>query len=292
MPDGEYILISTGGVSYGIPVRPPVPAYAGAAAIIAAVQENYNRDVAAFIDHRDLSNHIKKLLLDAVPLDYLDELAHPDFGFSNVTPKQMLDHLVATYGGITPKDLQDNLQQIKAPWNPDTPIETVFRNGTFCRTFAAEGNDPISDTAYVRILVEIFEASGVLEKTVEDWERQPLADQTLANAIIHFKAGNKFRLIKEAKTAKNALEAHQAFTKTVADDSKAAPKSVGLDGWHYCHTHGICKHPGTNCPAPKEGHKKEATMSNRMGGKNNLMSRRPRNPRNNQENETPNNNNA
>jgi len=295
MPNAEYILISTGGAAYGIPVRPQVPAFAGAAAVIAAIQEDYRRAQETYHTHRDLSNQIKKLILDAVPLDYLSELAHPTMGYSSVTPSQMLEHLVTNYGGITAKDLRDNMERLKTPWNPDTPIESVFTNGTFCRNFANEGNNPISDETYVLILVDIFEASGVLEKAIEDWEAKPVADQTLANAIPHFKTGNRLRLIKEAKTAKNTLAANQAISNQAIDQKLATKETgtltgAGLKGWDYCYTHGICKHSGCACPSPKEGHKKEATMNNRMGGTNNLKPRKTKKAGGGggQENEPPN----
>lgn len=35
---------------------------------------------------------------------------------------------------------------------------------------------------------------------------------------------------------------------------------------HYCWTHGWCRHNGTDCSTKAEGHKPEATKSNRMGG--------------------------
>jgi hypothetical protein len=50
------------------------------------------------------------------------------------------------------------------------------------------------------------------------------------------------------------------------------PKAQGLvDGIpvSYCHTHGITKnlrHTSASCTRPKEGHKKEATLDNKMGG--------------------------
>ena len=34
----------------------------------------------------------------------------------------------------------------------------------------------------------------------------------------------------------------------------------------YCWTHGACAHNGSECNYPKEGHKKDATFSNRMEG--------------------------
>jgi hypothetical protein len=81
-------------------------------------------------------------------------------------PEQLLIHLVESYGHITARELEKNLKRIAAPWNPDTPIETVFATGTSCRKFAVEGNHPISDAVYVRILVKIITNSGVFERAV------------------------------------------------------------------------------------------------------------------------------
>jgi hypothetical protein len=288
MPAAEYIAISNGGVPYDIPVRPPMPVFQGTAAVIATTQANYERETATYTTHRDLSTHIKQLILTAVPKIYLDALSHPDFGYANVSPRQLLTHLVTTCGQITTMDLRDNLQRIKSPWNPDLPIETVFSNGTFCRRFAAEGGDPISDPAYVRILVDIFDASGVLPKAVEDWEHKPQADQTVDNAVTHFTRSNTYRMTREAKTTKTVLEANQATAKG-PDNKPLVYDDSGMEGWFYCHSHGICKHHRLACPAPKAGHNNAAVMSNRMGGLNNLKSnRRPRpNNRNTDNSSTP-----
>jgi hypothetical protein len=48
------------------------------------------------------------------------------------------------------------MKHLTAEWDPDTPIENVFTNGNFCREFAEEGDDEISDATYTRILVDIF----------------------------------------------------------------------------------------------------------------------------------------
>ena len=55
MPTAEYTLISTGGAPYVMPLRPPVPHYVGAAAIIAALQENYRATMESYVEYRDLS---------------------------------------------------------------------------------------------------------------------------------------------------------------------------------------------------------------------------------------------
>ena len=37
----------------------------------------------------------------------------------------------------------------------------------------------------------------------------------------------------------------------------------------YCWTHGWCAHNGTQCQAPADGHKIQATLANKLGGSNN-----------------------
>ena len=40
--------------------------------------------------------------------------------------------------------------------------------------------------------------------------------------------------------------------------------------WTYCWTHGITKHSSRQCKRQSEGHQREATMSNRLGGNDHL----------------------
>jgi hypothetical protein len=60
MPNEEYVLISNGGTPYVAAAGPPqVPAYAGAAAVVAIIQANYHQEVKRYEEYQDLSSHIK-----------------------------------------------------------------------------------------------------------------------------------------------------------------------------------------------------------------------------------------
>jgi hypothetical protein len=61
-----------------------------------------------------------------------------------------LSDVVKQYGTISPKDIEDNLAKLNAPWNPDTPIDIVFAtNGDECRRFARDAKDPITNPTYL-----------------------------------------------------------------------------------------------------------------------------------------------
>jgi hypothetical protein len=128
-----------------------------------------------------------------------------------------------------------------------------------------------------------------MKKAVEDWENKDLAAKTVDSCTEHFKKANKRRLLNLQETAQEMLAANSAKPPTYVPTTRptnttnTTPTSgtgTGLEGWKYCHTHGICKHSGDSCPAPSPNHIKEATLSNRRGGCTRIVGVRIQRPRN------------
>ena len=255
MPNIEYIAISHEGEAYAIPDRPDIPDYAALddAGRSAATIE-YKTEMRTYNEATALADYLTTLIIQAVPPIYIGVLSDDTHGFGEVTPGQLLTHLMETYGKISKKAMAANLKSVSAPWDPDTPIEHVFTHGKSCRQFAAEGGDPITDAAYIRILAETFTKSGVLDKAVDDWEDLEEDDQTVAALMAHFTKADNNRRDKNSGL-KGALSANSAIT------NGAIPKT-----WTYCWSHGLCTHTGVNCPTPATNHNKAATLDNLMGG--------------------------
>jgi phytoene dehydrogenase-like protein len=168
MPQAEYTAMAVGNAPYVHPQPPVPPQYVGAAAVKAQILADYSHLKEKYNEYVELSTQIKAQMIQAVPPLYLEQLNDEQVGFTNGTPQHIMEHLMATFGEITEIDLENNLQDIKAPWNPDTPIHSVFARGTKCHNFASKGGDPISEATYTRILVDIFYKSGVLETAIDD----------------------------------------------------------------------------------------------------------------------------
>lgn len=281
MPHTEYMKLS--GVAYVTPTKPEIPNYTNVPEEQRrAYRDWYIEQGQAYNEYRALESHLKSLVIAAVPDIYICELQDVQVGYANVTIPAMLNHLFNDHGKIEPKHLEANLEQINTPWNPDEQIQTVFNNGNICRQFAEEGGDKITDSAYIRILVKIFRKSGVLTKAVTDWEEKDETEHTVENAIKHFKRANIVRLTNDAAT-KDILSANQAVqAPTHPANTTTSQKPSEIKGWSYCWTHGLGpgKHSSTNCQHPKEGHQKEATLSNRLGGSNIIREPGPRRPYN------------
>jgi hypothetical protein len=290
MPTERYTEISTGATEYIFPTAPEIPAYSSTNAIRERQLSQYRKDIKEYEAAQALRNQLKALLLRAIPESYREVLADPDLGYVNVTPQDILQHMIKNYGQITEQDLSHNLKALETPWDPETTITTVFINGNRCRKFAREGEDPITDKTYIRALVTIFRNSGVLEDAIKDWDKLPPDRKTVDYAIQHFTQADKLRReaqqhLKDALTA-NAAWHTPAPAPTVPSGTALLtgqpqlppPPSPRIEGWGYCWSHGVSKHDGYTCLRPHAGHIKEATISNRQGGVWNV-SRGPAEPR-------------
>jgi hypothetical protein len=53
---------------------------------------------------------------------YLDILNDDTLGFANITAREILDHLFLTYG-----NLEYDFEQMRKAWDPQQPVETLFK---------------------------------------------------------------------------------------------------------------------------------------------------------------------
>jgi len=273
MADADYLAKLT-GFQYVIPPRPGYPALGGMnqnARAMALIE--YKEDLRLYTEVQTLITVIKKQMLKAIPHVYLKELEDDMHGFAHLTPLQVLQHMKTTYGSITPQDLEHNLKELEAPWDPATPLETLFANGIKCRQLAQAGGDPISDQTYIRKIIQVLTDSGVFTQAIHEWNIKPLADKTVANLRIHFYLADKERRLND-KSTKATLQAHATqqpkTTKQPTSNSDTTTR-------YYCWTHGLglnANHTSATCTNPAAGHIKHATLQDMQGG-NNTIRRKP-----------------
>ena len=167
-----------------------------------------------------------------------------------------------------------------APWDPTGPTVTVFTQANKCRQLAEAGGDAISDATSVRLCLEAFEKSGVMGEAIKDWRKRPAADRTWANMPAHFQAANKERL-RTATASSTGYQTANAATSTEKQTKPAPAVTVENCKMYYCFSHGLGKNPehtSATCSNPREGHKKEATADNMMGGINTIRRKRGEKP--------------
>jgi hypothetical protein len=214
-------------------------------------QVKFNASKAEWEAAHEFKRTMQKLIIQAVPRVHLLDFRCSMFGYSDIDPGEVLDYLIDTYGQITSEELAENLEKLKAPWNPDTPIKNAFANGELCRAFARDGAEPIPDRHYIHTMVNTFEQSGVLQQAVYAWRTIPDDERDVTTLKAHFTTADTIRR-KHPDTMQQVLSAN------LADGGTASPGRRKL----YCWTHGSCAHASADCRTPATGHNKTATIDN------------------------------
>lgn len=300
MPAADYL--ARAGQAFVIPIHPgdaPVHAAAATAAQITETNRQFAHDLNEFTLFTTVTEELKKQILIAVESRYLSMLEDPDFGFADITARDMLTHLKAEYGQITNEEIESNREKLSAAWSPDDPIEDLWLRIQESQRYAAAAGEPITDAAALRLTLPVFEQTGVFTSATEKWRDLPAAEWTLPNFKAHFTKANKERLRKlTAQTAgyhgANATTmmpthpapptAPAATVPTTAAAITAPNAAVRTDNgltMHYCWTHGLGKnraHTSATCNNKAEGHVDAATADNMMGGNDRIATRttRPR----------------
>jgi hypothetical protein len=140
---------------------------------------------------------LRNQLIEATPPTYLQTVKDPLLGFGQVSTLDILTHLRATYGTITPEELDKNNERMAAAWHPPTPIEDLFEQLRVGTEFATEGGDVPSAQAQVRLGYKLVFQTGLFNEGCRAWRILPPANHTFAVFQTHFKQWDRDRRLLE-----------------------------------------------------------------------------------------------
>jgi hypothetical protein len=58
---------------------------------------------------------------------YVEILSDDLVVFANTTSRDMLGHFFLSYGSITAVDIEQNFENMRKAWDPQQPVETLFK---------------------------------------------------------------------------------------------------------------------------------------------------------------------
>jgi hypothetical protein len=70
---------------------------------------------------------LKKQIITVFEPMYLEIINNDMVGFSSTTARDMLGHLFLSYGSITALYLEHNFENMCKAWDPQQPLETLFK---------------------------------------------------------------------------------------------------------------------------------------------------------------------
>ena len=95
-------------------------------------------------EYNDTDMAIKLLLMSEFRETYIRALQDRYVGYENVTTLEILTHLYTNYAKITLNNLQENVDEMKAPWDPNQPFETLVDQVYDGMDYKSARNNPYS----------------------------------------------------------------------------------------------------------------------------------------------------
>jgi hypothetical protein len=99
----------------------------GTAAQISAARHIWEEDVQTYRTYTSVQQALKKHIISVFEPMYLDILNNNMVGYTIISARDMLDHLFKTYGNITAVDLEINFEHMHRAWDPQQPVESLFK---------------------------------------------------------------------------------------------------------------------------------------------------------------------
>jgi hypothetical protein len=125
-------------VSPTAPRRAPVNTD-GTAAQISAACHIWEEDVQTYRTYTSVQQALKKQIISVFELMYLDVFNDNMVGFANISARDMLYNLFGTYGNITAVDLEINFEHMRRAWDPQQPVESLFKQIQDCADYSEAG---------------------------------------------------------------------------------------------------------------------------------------------------------
>jgi len=108
----------------------------------------------------------------------------------------MLNHLLTTYGPIMHAKLKCNCASITTIWTLDDPIKTLWECICKIQKIASAGNNPLTDTAIIKITYTMFKTTGMFTNSCDTWCVCPDANKMLIEFCCMSPAKSKLTTIQ------------------------------------------------------------------------------------------------
>jgi hypothetical protein len=176
----------------------------GTAAQISAARHIWEEDVQTYRTYTSVQQALKKQIISVFEPMYLDVLNDNMFGFTNISARDMLDHLFSNYGNITAVDLELNFEHIRRAWDPQQPVESLFKQIQDCADYYEVGGVLIGHPQQINVGYAKIFSTGPFMRACCQWNEKPLAEKTWAQFKAHLAAAHRQHKQKQGESAATA----------------------------------------------------------------------------------------
>jgi hypothetical protein len=122
---------------------------------------------------------------------YVDVLNDNMVGFANFTARAMMDQLFITYGNITAVDLENNFEHMRRAWDPQQPVESLFKQIKDCADYSEAGGVIIGHPQQINVVYAKIFATRHFMSACRRWNEKPHAEKTSAQFKANLSAAHR-----------------------------------------------------------------------------------------------------
>jgi hypothetical protein len=186
----------------------------GTSAQLSAARHVWEEYVQTYRTCTSVQQAFKKQIIGVFEPMYLEILNDNMVGYANISARDILDHLFETYGNITAVDLEINFEHMRRAWDPQQPVETLFKQIQDCADYSEAGGTP-----------KIF-ATGHFMSACRRWNEKLATEKTWTHLKSHFADAHRQHKKMQGGTAAHAVF-HSANSATTQNEDQMAEATIG-----------------------------------------------------------------
>jgi hypothetical protein len=150
----------------------------GTAAQISATRHIWEEDVQTYQTYTSVQQALKKKIISVFEPMYLDILNDNMVGYTNILAGDMLDHLFETYDNITAVDLEINFEHMRRDWDPQQPVESLFKQIPVCADYSEAGGVLLGHPQQISVGYAKIFATGHFMSACRRWNEKHTIEKT------------------------------------------------------------------------------------------------------------------
>jgi hypothetical protein len=198
----------------------------GTAAQISTARHIWKEDVQTYRTCTSVQKASKKQIISVFEPMYLAILNENMVGYANISARVMLDHLFETYGNITAVDLEVSVEHMRRAWDPQQPVETLFKQIKDCADYYEAGGVLIGHPQQINVGYAKIYATGHFMSACRRWNEKPTAEKNWTQFKSHFAAAHRQHKQMQGESAATAGY-HYANAAVTQNEYQMAEATIG-----------------------------------------------------------------
>jgi hypothetical protein len=230
--DASYDMISpTTDAGPTLWITPQAPRRApsntdGTVAQISADHHMWEEDVQTYRTCTSVQQALKKQIISMFEPMYLDIFNDTMVGYTDISARGMLDHLFETYGNITAVDLEINFEHMRQAWDPQQPVDSLFKQIQDCANYSEAGGFLIGHPQQIHVGYAKIFAPGHFMSACRRWNEKHTIKKTWTQFKSHFAAAHRQHKQMQGDSAATTGY-HSANTAVCQNEDQMSEANIG-----------------------------------------------------------------